>query len=126
MLPQRTVHPTLPVSDMDRAREFYEGKLGFNVFDENEEGVFYRAAEGTFLALYPSSYAGANPGTGAVFFVPDVTAEVDELRAKGIEFEEYDFPGLKTENGMATLGFYRAAWFKDPDGNILGIFEKTY
>lgn len=125
MLPQRTLHATVPVSDLDRAREFYEGRLGFEAFDENEDGVYYRAAEGSILALYPSSFAGANPGTAAAFLVPDVEAEVEELRAKGIVFEDYDLPELRTEKGIATLGFFRAAWFKDPDGNVLGIFQKT-
>jgi catechol 2,3-dioxygenase-like lactoylglutathione lyase family enzyme len=89
---RRTLHATLPVSDLGRAREFYEGRLGFETFDENEEGVYYRGAEGTFLALYLSSFVGANPGTGVAFLVPDVEAEVEELRAKGVVFEEYDLP----------------------------------
>lgn len=119
-----TVHPTLPVSDLKRGRTFYEDVLGLDVFEENAEGIFFRAAEGTFLAIYPSSFAGSNRGTAAVFFVKELEAEVAALRSRGVSFEEYDLPGLKTRDAIAELGFYRAAWFKDPDGNVLGLFEK--
>ena len=55
--------------------------------------------------------------------VDDVEQAVEEMRRNGLAFEEYDTPGVKTENGIATLGPERAAWFKDPDGNILTVFE---
>src|SRR4051794_4059737 len=93
---------TLPVTDLDGAKEFYGGTLGLEQVDENPGGVFYKAGSSTVF-VYPSQFAGTNQATAATFLVDDIDSAVDELRGKGVTFEEYDFPGLKTENGIATL-----------------------
>jgi catechol 2,3-dioxygenase-like lactoylglutathione lyase family enzyme len=119
------VRAIVPVSDRDRALEFYRDLLGLEVLvlqDElGEARLQVGAAE---LVLYKSVGAGQSRHTLAAFDVDDIEEAVARLRAKGIVFEEYDLPGLKTENGITTLGDTKAAWFKDPDGNILAV-EQT-
>jgi catechol 2,3-dioxygenase-like lactoylglutathione lyase family enzyme len=122
---RRTLHATLPVSDLGRARAFYEGRLGFETFDENEEGVYYRGAEGTFLALYLSSFVGANPGTGVASWSQMSKLKSRNFAPRGSCSKSTTYRRLKTENGIVTFRFYRAAWFKDPDGNILGSSRST-
>jgi predicted enzyme related to lactoylglutathione lyase len=118
----------IPVSDIDRAVGFYEGVLGFELakrrddLPENREAEF-SAGEGG-LVTYVSVAAGQSRGTLAGFRVDDIDAAVASLRERGVTFEEYDTPDLKTENGIASIGDVRAAWFKDPDGNILAV-EQT-
>ncbi len=111
--------PTLAVSDVDRARAFYEGTLGFTPRDDAPEGVMYHAGSGLFL-VYPSSYAGTNQATAISFPVPGdrFDAEVSALREKGIEFLTFEMEGLVWADGVATMGSTRAVWFTDPDGNI--------
>lgn len=112
---------TLPVSDLDRARKFYEETLGLTPRQERPDGVVYEVDAGSPILVYPSQFAGSNQATAASFTVDDVTAAAETLRGKGVTFEEYDLPGLKTENGIAELEGNKGAWFKDPDGNILAI-----
>ncbi|MBI4259079.1 MAG: VOC family protein [Actinobacteria bacterium] len=122
MLKATRVAATLAVSDIDRARRFYEDVLGFSVYREDPNGIVYEVpGAGANLFIYPSQFAGTNQATAATFEVQDIEATVATLREKGVAFEEYDFPGLKTEEGIATLGPEKAAWFKDPDGNILAV-----
>jgi catechol 2,3-dioxygenase-like lactoylglutathione lyase family enzyme len=124
MLGESPVGATLAVKDQEKAKEFYEGKLGLKIKDEMEGWVSYQCGKGTVLGVYPSQFAGTNEATGATFLVEDLEAEMKELRAKGIEFEEYDFPGLKTENGIASMDDdHKAAWFKDPDGNTIALTQ---
>jgi catechol 2,3-dioxygenase-like lactoylglutathione lyase family enzyme len=120
------VAPTLPASDYARARQFYEGVLGFTVEREfpGETGVMYHAGP-AHVFLYPSEFAGTNQATSATLLVADIAAAVEELRAKGVTFEEYDFPGLKTVDGIAELEGEKSAWFKDTEGNIIGLGELT-
>jgi catechol 2,3-dioxygenase-like lactoylglutathione lyase family enzyme len=115
---------TLPVSDLERAKSYYEGTLGFERAEENKAGVYYRVGSSSVF-VYPSQYAGTNQATAVGLEVDDVRAAVEELRDKGVTFEEYDFPGLKTEDGVAELDGEQAAWFKDPDGNILSVGQRT-
>ena len=121
MLPDRRVHTTLPTPDPERLRTFYEQTLGFAPFAERPGAVLYRAGDGTLFAI---SKAGARP-TGAhtqmAFTVPDIAAEIAELRARGVAFEEYQTP--KTEQGIGRVGAGKAAWFKDPDGNLIGVLQ---
>jgi catechol 2,3-dioxygenase-like lactoylglutathione lyase family enzyme len=118
----------VPVSDVDRAIAFYRDALGLRLVDrledipDNPEAVF-DAGDGMLFA-YRSAAAGASRATVAGFVVEDVDAAVAGLRARGIAFEDYDLPGLKTENGIATIGPVRAAWFRDPDGNILAVEQR--
>jgi catechol 2,3-dioxygenase-like lactoylglutathione lyase family enzyme len=123
-LSQSQVAPSIAVSDMARARGFYEGTLGLSVMMELPDGsVVYACGNGTALLVYPSGFAGTNQATYAGWMVEDFDGAMEELRAKGVTFEEYDFPGLKTENGVAEYGegYGKGSWFKDPDGNILSL-----
>lgn len=122
--------PTLAVADLQRARDFYEGLLGFTVADQGaEEGLFYSAGSGTFF-VYVSSYAGTNKATAMSFQVPPdrFDAEVQALRDQGVQFLTFEMEGMTWADGVATMpgmspdgGDVRAVWFTDPDGNILNI-----
>ena len=123
MLAESRIGANVPVSDLDQAIAFYEGKLGLTLFERGDEQHYARfsGAGETKLAVYVSGTAGQAQHTLVSFVVDDVRAAVDELRGNGVVFEEYDTPGMKTEEGVATMGDTRAAWLKDPDGNILEI-----
>jgi len=124
MISKGRVHPTLPVTDIKRARKFYGETLQLKLREELAEGhLLYDAGEGTFLVVYERSTPTTADSTAASFIVDDVEATVKELKGKGVKFEEYDFPGLKTVNSIATMGTVRGAWFKDPDNNILGVAQ---
>jgi catechol 2,3-dioxygenase-like lactoylglutathione lyase family enzyme len=115
----------VPVSDVEAAIRFYSETLGLELQErrddlpENREAEF-RAGQGTLL-LYESVGAGKSRHTVAGFRVDDVDATVAALRERGVEFEEYDLPEIKTEGGVAAVGDVRAAWCRDPDGNLLAI-----
>jgi catechol 2,3-dioxygenase-like lactoylglutathione lyase family enzyme len=117
------VEPTIAVSDMQRAREFYEGKLGLSGGDDQSDGGHtYPCGGGTKFHVYPSpDNAGKSGATLAGWLVDDVEATVDELTANGVTFEQYGEPFNTNEKGIARLGDIVAAWFKDPDGNTLAI-----
>jgi catechol 2,3-dioxygenase-like lactoylglutathione lyase family enzyme len=127
MLANARPEPVIPVSDLDRATAFYRDKLGLELFDRlddipaNPEARF-SVGDGT-LSIYKSVGAGQARHTLAAFVVDDIDAAVRGLRDAGVTMEEYDMPGLKTQDGIATLGRSRGAWFKDPDGNILAIAQ---
>ena len=123
MLGNYDVAATLAVSDLDRAREFYEKVLGFTGQESPDgEGVLY-ASGSTKLFVYPSAYAGTNKATAATFNIPGdaFDSEIASLREKGIEFLTFDYEGITWDEGVATLGEERAVWFTDPDGNILAV-----
>ena len=123
MLGDHEPMPTLAVKDLDRARTFYEGVLGFTSQREAIEGVLYSAGSSAFL-VYPSSYAGTNKATAMSFQVPPdrFDDEIAALRSKGVSFQTFDAPGLTWDDGVATMGGdFRSAWFEDPDGNILNV-----
>ena len=125
MLADAEVAAIVPVSDIDRAVDFYGNVLGLEMqarradLPENREAEF-RAGNGALLA-YESVGAGQSRHTVAGFRVRDLDAVVASLRERGVVFEEYDMPNLKTEDGIAAVGDVRAAWCRDPDGNILAI-----
>jgi catechol-2,3-dioxygenase len=123
MLKDHDVGAVLPAEDLERARRFYEGTLGFEPDSADPQGVMYRSGSSLFT-VYPTQYAGLAQHTQVGWLVEDLRAMVTELRERGIRFEEYDFPGLKTEDGIADLESELAAWFKDSEGNILGIFQR--
>jgi catechol 2,3-dioxygenase-like lactoylglutathione lyase family enzyme len=125
MFESATAHATVAVTDIDRAKKFYGEILGFKMKDERSDGVTYEDARGGWFLVYPSQFAGTNKATYFSFEVADLDAAVKELRDRGIVFEEYDFPGLKTVDGIAQIQGVRGAWFKDPDGNILSVGERT-
>lgn len=123
MLKDHDVGAVLPAEDLERARRFYEETLGFEPDSADPQGVMYRSGSSLFT-VYPTQYAGLAQHTQVGWLVEDLRAMVTELRERGIRFEEYDFPGLKTEDGIADLESELAAWFKDTEGNILGIFQR--
>ena len=118
--------PNLPASDLERARTFYRDKLGLVPVEEDAE-MFRIECGGSWFMVYRSQFAGTNQATAAGWQVSDLSKVVADLQSKGVVFEEYDFPGLKTEDGIATMedGAGKAAWFKDSEGNILSIFERS-
>lgn len=127
-LSKAPVWPTLAVKDLKKSREFYETVLGYQPIMEADEAVTYRGTGGTGLLIYPSDEnAGTNKATYACWTVDDLDETMTDLKSKGVEFENYDQPGMKTENGVATWEeggkTLKAAWFKDPDGNILNLTE---
>ena len=120
MLSSYTPVATLPTSDLTKARSFYEDTLGLAVQNDLSGAVTYSCGSGN-LFVYESAYAGTNKATSVTFDVPasEFDAEVDALRAKGIEFMTFEMEGLEWNDGVASMGEMRAVWFTDPDGNIL-------
>jgi catechol 2,3-dioxygenase-like lactoylglutathione lyase family enzyme len=123
MLQKSPMFAYIPVKDVNRARQFYEQKLGFKPGRETGGGVVYEFAGATACFMYPTPNAGTSRASQAFWQVEDVEREVAELKSKGVVFEEYDMPGLKTHNSIATGGGAKAAWFKDTEGNILAIVQ---
>ena len=122
MLNNSKVTPQCPVSDIDRARSFYADKLGLTPAGENPGGLVYTTDGGTTFFLYQTEYAGQAGHTIAQWHVSSVEDEVRELRAKGLEFEHYDMPGVSWDGDVARIeGMGSAAWFKDSEGNIMCI-----
>jgi catechol 2,3-dioxygenase-like lactoylglutathione lyase family enzyme len=124
MLKTAAIVPYVPVSDVARARRFYEDKVGLKPKEEYAGGVIYECGNGSWFFLYRSAGAGTSKASTAFWAVDDVAAEVKELKARGVVFEEYEMPGLKTVNSIATGGGAKTAWFKDSEGNILAISQR--
>jgi catechol 2,3-dioxygenase-like lactoylglutathione lyase family enzyme len=117
----------IPVRDVEQARRFYEDVLGLRfVGGPRADGSFeYECGAGSGLFTYPTEEnAGTSPATLAAWQVDDIEMVATQLRQRQVVLEEYDMPGLKTEAGIATLPGAKALWFKDPDGNILNVFER--
>lgn len=126
MLANSPIAPMLPIVDLKRAREFYENKVGLSPVEamSGPDSVMYRCGQGTLLGLYQRGTPTRADHTAAAWTVDDIEAAIDTLSANGIVFEHYDLPGLRTnERGIADLGQERGAWFKDPEGNILGVVQ---
>jgi predicted enzyme related to lactoylglutathione lyase len=123
MLQESPMYAYLPATDVTRARAFYEQTLGFRPSEEVAGGVVYKFAGGTACFLYPTQNAGTNRASQAFWQVKDVEREVAELKSRGVRFEEYDGPGMKMVNSIATGGGAKSAWFKDTEGNILAIVQ---
>lgn len=114
----------LPAVDLERARRFYSQTLGLKEERKTAEGgVRFRAGDGTDLELVPRGQPSKSEYTALTFEVSDVEGELRDLEGRGVKFEDYDLPGLKTERHIAIMGSEKAAWFKDPDGNILCIHQ---
>jgi len=123
MLGKADATPMVAVKDLDRARKFYEDTLGLKVKDEWGEGVTLERGD-TRINLYRSEFAGTNKATALTFGVDDIDKEVEELKEKGIFFEQYDLPGLQRRGDLYVgEGGFKTTWFKDPDGNILSLME---
>ena len=123
MLSEFPVTPTLPIVDVARAKKFYSEKLGLKMVQEHPAGIRYACGKGTSIWLYPRSTATTSDATSFRFEVKDVVKEVADLKKKGVMFEEYDMPGLKTVNNIVTDGNVKGAWFKDSEGNIIAITQ---
>jgi|SRR5579872_1513856 len=126
MLTNASVYPTLPVTNLNRSRDFYGKKLGLQVEDDRSpEGILYKAGDNTKLFIYQRPPSPASH-TLAAFRLQNIEATIDELTKNGVVFEHYDYPDLKTDDkGIATRDQIKAAWFKDPDGNILGVTQEN-
>ena len=123
MLQKSPLYAYIPAKDVGRARQFYEGKLGFRPKQSVAGGVVYEFGDHTACFLYPTPNAGTSRASQAFWHVEDVEREVAELKARGVEFENYDMPGEKSPSGVVTAGGAKAAWFKDTEGNILAIIQ---
>ena len=113
----------IPVSDLSRARNFYEKTLGLAPKEQYAGGVIYECG-GAEVFMYPTKNAGTSKASQAFWQVEDVEAEVAELKARGVVFEEYDMPGIRMKNSIATGGGAKTAWFKDTEGNILAVSQR--
>src|SRR6266516_6219191 len=123
MLGDHPITPVLLATDLAAAREFYHDKLGLQIVREDGNAIVFRCGGGTHLDVTKSTATTADQQTQAAWQVSDIRAEVAELRARGVKVEDYDTPGLKTEEGIANIGFAWAAWIIDPATNALGILQ---
>jgi catechol 2,3-dioxygenase-like lactoylglutathione lyase family enzyme len=126
MLADSRVVAVVAVSDLEGARAFYGDTLGLQASGMDEpDGVLYDCGGDTRLLVYQSGYAGKNEATACSWQVDDLEGEIDALKGKGVTFEQYDFPGVEREGDIHVTGGLRAAWFKDPEGNILNLVSRS-
>lgn len=125
MLSQCLMSAVLPAEDLDRATKFYQETLGLKLNMDVPGGKLFEAGHGTLVLLY--AYGRAEAGNTVLGFnVDDLDAEMTDLRAKGVLFEDYDLPNLKTVSGVADWGLAgRSAWFKDSEGNIIALNQMS-
>ncbi len=123
MLQQSPIYVYFPARDMARARQFYEDKLGFVPQQEINGGVVYAFGGGTAAFLYQTPNAGTSKASQAFWAVADVDQTIDDLKRRGVVFEDYDMPGDRSPAGAVTAGGAKAAWFKDSEGNILALIQ---
>jgi catechol 2,3-dioxygenase-like lactoylglutathione lyase family enzyme len=116
-------HATVAVSDMDRAMSFYRDTLGFTPVVQMQGATTFECGGGTLLDVYASEFAGSCRSTAASFEVTDLDAAMADLRGRGVVFETYDMGEIKTSDGVVEVEGLRGAWFKDPEGNILGLVQ---
>jgi catechol 2,3-dioxygenase-like lactoylglutathione lyase family enzyme len=121
MLGAKDAIATVAVKDLQAAKKFYEGSVGLKPLPTQQpEVVNYKSGNSTLL-VYRSQFAGTNKATAVTWTVDDTEAEVRALKSKGVVFEHYDMPGATLKGDVHVMGDMKAAWFKDPDGNILAI-----
>lgn len=124
MLERFPVHAAVAVSDLARARAWYEERLGLTPKVDEGPAVWYEFAAGTWLMVYPTQFAGTAKNTVAGWTVSAIEEVMSELRGRGVVFEDYDFgDGMATVDGVMTMGPFKACWFKDPDGNTFEISQ---
>ncbi len=121
MLRSAPIRAYIPALDVSRARRFYEKTLGLTPKEEFAGGVIYQCG-GAEVFMYPTRNAGTSKASQAFWQVEDIEAEVADLKARGVKFEEY--PGMTMKNGIATGGGAKTAWFKDSEGNILAVTQR--
>jgi catechol 2,3-dioxygenase-like lactoylglutathione lyase family enzyme len=125
-LTKRTVALMLPVTDVDRARTFYTDTLGLDFAGTNDEGsAMYDLAGGASIVLLPRPDSRPSESTAMSFEIDDIAQEIGELEERGVVFEDYDMPDLTTVDHVAVMGAEKAAWFKDPDGNVLCLHQQV-
>jgi catechol 2,3-dioxygenase-like lactoylglutathione lyase family enzyme len=120
-----TAIPMIAVKDIDRARQFYRDTLGLETNDAMGGEVLEVKSGDTVINVYRSEFAGTNQATALTFDVDDIEGEVNALKSKGVVFEQYDMPGLDKQGDLYVAAGMKTTWFKDPDGNILSLFEGT-
>jgi catechol 2,3-dioxygenase-like lactoylglutathione lyase family enzyme len=123
MLGTANVHPIPLAKDLDQAREFYHDRLGLEIISESDHKIEFRCGGGTKLAVSKSTVGTADSQTQIGWEVDDLQAEIEDIRARGIPIEEYDMPDLKTDNGIADVGFAWMSWIIDPGMNALAIVQ---
>jgi predicted enzyme related to lactoylglutathione lyase len=125
MLGDKSASAVIAVKDMEIAMKFYEGTLGLTKTDMSDpSGTMYKSGD-SMIFVYPSEYAGTNKATALAWGVgDDLDKIIEDLKAKGVTFEHYDMPGMKVEGDVHVMGEMKAAWFKDPDGNILNLVNQ--
>jgi catechol 2,3-dioxygenase-like lactoylglutathione lyase family enzyme len=123
MLGDHPITPVLLAKDLAAAREFYHDRLGLEILTENDDAIVFKCGAGTHLDVTKSTVGTADEQTQVSWTVPDLRAEVADLRSRGVKVEDYDMPGLKTEDGVADLGFAWMAWIIDPGKNALAIMQ---
>jgi catechol 2,3-dioxygenase-like lactoylglutathione lyase family enzyme len=121
MLSECPVHTALPATDLERAKRFYADKLGLTPESEGPDGHFYRCGGGARFLVFPSRGTASGTHTQMTWNTTAIEATVAELKARGVVFEDYDTPEVKTINSVATLGQSKGAWFKDSEGNMLAL-----
>jgi predicted enzyme related to lactoylglutathione lyase len=123
MLGEHPITPVLLAKDLAAAREFYHDRVGLEILTEGDDAIVFKCGGGTHLDVTKSTVGTADEQTQASWQVQDLRAEVAELRSRGVEIQDYDMPGLKTEDGIADLGFAWMAWIIDPGGNALAMMQ---
>ena len=125
MLGAKEAMATVAVRDLDKAKKFYEGTLGLKRTDQQEEEALTYQAGGTRLLVYRSQYAGSNQATATTWVLGnDMEKVVQSLKGKGVKFEHYDMPGMTLKGDIHVADGMKAAWFKDPDGNIHALVSE--
>ena len=124
MLSDARYETSLPCGDLARAKKFYADKLGLTPADEQPAGAIYEGGDGTRFILFPSVGSASGSHSQMGFMVADIESEVRDLKQRGVRFEEYDFPGFDKSTSIADVGGARAAWFKDSEGNLVGIVQQ--
>jgi catechol 2,3-dioxygenase-like lactoylglutathione lyase family enzyme len=123
VLGNHPVHPVLLAKDLAAARHFYHDQVGLEIIVERGDDAIEFRTGSTKITVSKSTTGTADSQTQLAWEVDDLAAELDELRARGVKIEDYDLPGLRTENGIADIGFALMAWIVDPGSNALAIME---
>jgi catechol 2,3-dioxygenase-like lactoylglutathione lyase family enzyme len=125
MLESCVTYSVLPASDLQRATAWYRDKLELEPEQTDENGVLYGTGSDAKIYVYETGNAGTAKNTSMCWLVPDIAATMAHLRDRGVVFADYDFPGLKTENGIATDSMGQSAWFQDSEGNYLCLTQPS-
>ena len=120
----KELHTVLPAADLKRAKAFYHDKLSLDPDQMDDGSMMYHLSPEAGFEIYETTNAGTAQNTQMGWMSDDLDAEMATLRDRGVVFEEYDVPGMKTENGVATMGDMKAAWFRDSEGNFICITQR--